>query len=279
MRILGAFCAFFLVFSCKGGSDSHEEPETAVIDSTLMLTDPGDQQDEEEQEVISLHVDEVFNDFLYTFIANHSLQKQRIMFPLTVVDVSGDTTMLQRQDWYDDFDFLTSNDYFTVLYNTEEQIEEEKLDTVERYVSVEQITFADATIKSYDFERTGGKWMLRGINSRHFADSDLGDFLSFYSSFSIDSLFRQEHLQRYVSISITDPEDDSQRIEGTIEREQFPIFCPSVPEGVISNIRYGQPYDNPGSMLLVKSGQGNGLQETFAFKKKSDTWQMVRYEN
>lgn len=279
VRILWAICALFLFFSCNNKGTSDANDEVAEIDSTLMLSGGHEDQEVDEIEEVSKHVDEVFNDFLYTFIENHHLQKQRIDFPLVVVSAQGDTTELQSQDWYDDFGFLTHNDYFTVLYNTEDQIEEEKLDTVERYVSVEQISFRDGIIKSYDFERNDGRWMLAGITFMPFSESELGDFLHFYSSFCSDSIYRQEHLARYVDISITDPEDDSQRIDGNIEREQFPIFCPSVPDGVISNIRYGQPYDNKSSMLLMKSGQGNGLQEIFSFKKRADKWQMVKYEN
>ena len=44
-------------------------------------------------------------------------------------------------------------------------------------------------------------------------------------------------------------------------------------------IRYGQTYDNPDGMILVKAGISNGLMDILDFRKKDGEWKLVSYEN
>ena len=144
---------------------------------------------------------------------------------------------------------------------------------------MEQILLVSQEIRRYDFQRKQGKWMLVRLRHLPFEADPAGDFLKFYSRFASDSLYREAHIAPYVAVSLLDPSDDMQHIEGSIEREQFPIFCPEVPSVSISNILYGQPYDNPSRMILQKTGYGNEMQELFTFAKQGRDWHLVKYEN
>jgi hypothetical protein len=79
---------------------------------------------------------------------------------------------------------------------------------------------------------------------------------------------------------MVDPNDDTQIIDGFISHEQWNAMgTNSIPEGIISNVRYGQKYLNSRRILIEKTGMGNGLSETFIFIKGKRGWSLVGYEN
>ena len=82
-----------------------------------------------------------------------------------------------------------------------------------------------------------------------------------------------------LKVMVLDPDEDDAYIEGTINAEQWRSFCPDVPQGIISNIRYGVQKYNSRQMILQKSGSSNGLQELFFFTKVDNEWYLKRYEN
>ena len=112
-----------------------------------------------------------------------------------------------------------------------------------------------------------------------FHESDIYDFLTFYARFSSDTLYQQAHIEQPLKVMVLDPEEDDSYIEGTINAEQWRSFCPDVPQGVISNIRYGVQRYRPKRMILQKSGSSNGMQELFFFTKEDNEWYLTRYEN
>ena len=124
-----------------------------------------------------------------------------------------------------------------------------------------------------------GKWILSSVRNLNFKESDLSDFLSFYSRFAQDTAFRSKSLARSIRISMLDPEDDTQMIEGFITRDQWITVDGGIPEGIITNIRYGQRYKRARNILMEKIGMGNGLSDTFFFSKNGRKWEMVGYEN
>ena len=81
---------------------------------------------------------------------------------------------------------------------------------------------------------------------------------------------------RYVT---ADPDDDFSMIEGTLDHEQWDAFKPQLPAGRLTNIRYGQTYDDPRRMILVKQGISNGLMDILTFRRRGGNWKLVSYEN
>lgn len=272
------FVLALVMGSCQWRSSAPEEEE-AYVDSTLLIVE-SDTLPKEQEEVMPVKADGTFDDFLFNFVRSARLQKERVRFPLPVVMEDSTRQMMSAEDWTDEFYFLSDAEFYTILWNSEEQIEEQKTDTAENNVSVEQILLVSQEIRRYDFQRKKGKWMLVRLRHLPFEADSAGDFLKFYSRFSSDSLYREAHMAPYIAVSLLDPADDMVHIEGSIEREQFPIFCPEVPSVSISNILYGQPYDNPSRMILQKTGYGNEMQEIFTFAKQNNKdWRLVKYEN
>jgi len=263
--------------SCQLKQSTPEEEETPV-DSTLLIVE-SDTLQKEQEEVMPVKADGTFDDFLFNFVRSARLQKERVRFPLPEVMEDNTRRLMTQDEWTDEFYFLSDAEFYTILWNSERQIEEQKTDTAENTVSVEQILLVSQEIRRYDFQRKQGKWMLVRLRHLPFDADPAGDFLKFYSRFASDSLYREAHMMPYISVSLLDPSDDMQHIEGSIEREQFPIFCPEVPSVSISNILYGQPYDDPSCMILQKTGYGNEMQELFTFARHGKDWRLVKYEN
>ena len=132
---------------------------------------------------------------------------------------------------------------------------------------------------SFDFIKDDGKWNLKTIRHIPFDKSDLADFLRFYSRFTQDSCFNYASLARSIHISMMDPEDEEQSIDGFVTRDQWNTVHSGIPKGVITNIRYGQRYKAPKRILMEKISMGNGMSETFAFRRNGTRWELSGYEN
>lgn len=103
--------------------------------------------------------------------------------------------------------------------------------------------------------------------------------MDFYRRFVSDAAFQQRSVSNPLRYVTTDPDDDFNTIEGTLDHDQWDAFKPQLPDGGITNIRYGQTYDNPDGMILVKAGISNGLMDILDFRKKDGEWKLVSYEN
>jgi hypothetical protein len=110
-------------------------------------------------------------------------------------------------------------DYTTAIYNSEKE-KNAKYDTCLVHAIVEKIDLDRETITSYDFINDGGKWSLVAIKNSIFQDSDLSDFLFFYSKFSNNQSYQYKSIAKSIRISMVMPGDDSQNIEGFVTREQ-----------------------------------------------------------
>ena len=253
--------------------------------------EPGDSipsaEDTEEEELEELgvedgsssHIDSVFNDFLFAYLHSRSLRRERTAHPLRLEHTSRPAEVLDQFDPEFEFGFL-SGEYFTTLYGNAAQMraeddEEQETDSV---VNVQRINLNDGTIRNFLFQREQRHWQLTAVREATFDDDELRDFLSFYARFSTDSLFQSQSIANPLRVSLQDPDDEEQSIDGTIHADQWPTFCAEVPGGIISNIRKSQYY-GPHRVVLRKSGMSDGMQEIFTFTRERDAWRLTRYEN
>ena len=129
-------------------------------------------------------------------------------------------------------------------------------------------------------QNPNGKWMLTQERINVFGQSGpLEQFLAFYQRFVADSLFQVKSISSPLRYVTTDPEDDFGTVEGTLDVAQWQAFKPQLPDSVLTNVRYGQTYDDPDDMILVKAGISNGLMDILYFKKRRGAWKLVAYEN
>ena len=274
------FCLFGIgVLSCGYFAKNDAKSEQAsVMDTVLSAADLlVSDEDLEMESRYDIRGDELFEDFLYSYINDEKLQMQRTFFPLKETLLDGTTRTISKDAWHAALDFI-NNEYTTTIYGNEQDKGMNESTTLNK-ASVEKIDLLGKVITSYDFVREEGKWNLQAITNTHFSECELNDFLTFYSSFSQDSLFQRRSLARSIRISIIDPENNTQTIEGFITREQWSTMHNVIPTGVITNIRYGQAYANAQKILMEKISIGNGMAETFLFAKNRNRWELVGYEN
>lgn len=276
---LTAFLCVLLLYACDAGKTPASRADVGAddVEADTLWADTLDAQDELLCIEDETHLDENFMDFLFSFARSRRLQRERICFPLPKIGSAGDTLMLQQADWNPDFSWM-EQDYYTILYNSMEQIEEVK-DSMPVQVMVEIYNLPSLGLTSYDFERREGRWNLVEQKELFIQQSDLSDFLVFYRHFSTDSLFQMSSIEQPLHFSYLDPEDEMTVVDGTIDVEQWPSFCPEVPSGIITNVRGGQTYRNPNRMVLQKCGQGNGLMEVFTFEKSGQRWMLTSYDS
>lgn len=270
-----------LIVSCSNGQKHVQErsdsDSVAVpvknIEVSLLLTD----EELAGESVYNDRVDELFDDFLYNYIHDKELRHKRTKFPLKEHLSDGSMRTVSEDMWHEVFDFM-DKEYTTTIYNNEQEKSITE-DTSLTQASLERIDLVKHVVTSYDFVKEDGKWILSSVRNLNFKESDLSDFLSFYSRFAQDTAFRSKSLARSIRISMLDPEDDTQMIEGFITRDQWITVDGGIPEGIITNIRYGQRYKRARNILMEKIGMGNGMSETFFFSKNGRKWEMVGYEN
>lgn len=221
--------------------------------------------------------DELFDDFLFNFVHDTLFQYQRTAFPLIEKLPNGKLKEIGISDLHNVLLFMDS-DYTTTIYgNDTEMVFNE--DTALMQASVEKIDLVNSLVTSYDFIKVAKRWNLKSIRNILFKDSELSDFLSFYSKFTTDLSFQNNALASSIHISMMDPEDDTQTIDGFITREQWSSMGNALPQGVITNIRYGKKYEVGNKVLMEKTSLGNGMSETFIFVKENNRWELVGYEN
>lgn len=259
-------------------SDSQSEPLQMMVDT--LKADSLEQEipefiEEVKEEEEFEYIDGDFDDFMFTFVRNNKLQKERVKYPLPFIAPKVDSTIYYL-NCRKEFEFL-NNDFFTILYGDPEQIEEVKNLSGDS-VSVERIDLDRSTINRYDFCRLDGKWMLTGICQSGLNGNELADFFVFYHQFSCDSIYQMGHISQPLKFGMIDPDDEGNYIEGTLDAQQWFSFCPEVPTGLITNIRYGQRY-TPEQVVLQKCGMANGMEEIFTFRRMTQEWMLTSYEN
>lgn len=272
-----------LLLSCDGSKTNTSEAENQTTDRA----DTASLAESESSASLTVsngltpkNVDEFFGDFIFSFIQDKHLQKERVRFPLKVcryVNGKQVVSQIEKKAWKHDSVFVTT-EFYTVLFNNEEQMELEN-STETEIVDIEKIDLTNGFVKVFHFEKENGLWMLCGQQEKNYKDSPLADFLNFYKKFAGDSLAQREAIADEIRFVTADPENDFGTIEGTLSVDQWFAFKPDLPDREITNIRYGQSYPNPNQIVFVKRGISNEMLDVLTFTKNNGHWKFVSYEN
>lgn len=217
--------------------------------------------------------DELFDDFLFNFIANRKLQMERISFPLPVFDSDGER-VVERNEWRMERFFMRQG-YYTLIFDNEEQMELVK-DTAVAHAVVERVLLGNGVVRKYSFDRIGGLWKLCRISEEKLDDNANAPFLRFYERFSVDTTFQVASLHDPVEFVGPDPDDDFGQITGVITPDTWSAFSAELPSGTIYNINYGQTCSDGGSKVFVIRGISNGLEVEMTFLRISGNWKLTR---
>lgn len=262
-------CALFFATGCteKNASGS----DTSVVDTLVTDTMESDSLSEMvEESPMPVAADELFDDFFFNFAASKKVQNERTLFPLQI-DSYGKISVIEKNKWIREKFFMTQG-YYTLIFNSYKQTALLK-DTTVNNVTVERISVKKAKVTRWHFARVRGLWHLDGKREMKLSEHPDAAFLRFYDRFSTDSAFQQQSLAESVSFTGPDPDDDFSTMTGDIMPEQWPMFAPELPSGVLYNIVYGsETYPKSNMRLFLIRGIANGLQIDMHFYKHAGGW-------
>lgn len=263
-----------LMFSCTGNrtGQGQEMPADSVVDSAdvaetdtmeLLITETP----------MPRAADAMFDDFLFNFLANKRLQKERIVFPLRIF--KGDKVeQMDKQQWKMEHLFMRQG-YYTLLFNDDKQMALMK-DTAVSEAVVEKILLRKKQVRAYIFHRIRGAWMLCEVRVSPLEENVNASFLSFYQRFAADSAFQVRSLNETVKFVGPDPDDDFNMMEGVITADTWEAFAPKLPAKSIYNVIYGKPQKEGSEKIFLLRGVANGLELELRFRKEGDKWLLMR---
>lgn len=268
------FIAFFvmslIMFSCTGNKANQTEDVPA--DSLADTTDISDVDSMElliTETPMPRAADAMFDDFLFNFLANKKLQKERVVFPLRVTE-NGKTTKIEKKEWKMEHLFMRQG-YYTLLFNDDKQMQLMK-DTAVSEAIVEKIMLNKNQVKNYVFQRIKGAWLLLEIRVNPIKSDVNASFLGFYKKFVNDSIFQVKSLSETVDFIGPDPDDDFNMMEGVITPDTWEAFAPQLPHKTLYNIIYGKPQAEGKQKIYLLRGVANGLEMELRFKKEGARW-------
>lgn len=271
-----------IAMACTGKKDGAapsaptDDPETEESSDTTELSTIDTLQLFTEKE-IPKSADLLFDDFFYSFTTDRNFRSQRVTFPLHGTE-AGQPAAMTREQWTYDNDF--SRPFYSVIYEREGDMAIQK-DTSLNSVSVEWVYLNEGRMERFHFQRTDGTWMLSDFEKEQTAQSPNSDFLQFYSQFISDSVFQRESLAEPLKLVSAwgGEEDGESEIELTPDdwfefRKEMPM-----PEGVMTNINYGQPALSENRKILLVEGMGSELYVKYKFDRLDGKWRLIEIEN
>lgn len=275
-RFLFVFSILGLLFSACQGQKSDGSTEEDAVDSTQVADTVASTLQEEIEDEVAMPkaADELFDDFIFNFAANKKLQSSRIVFPLKV-QRGEEVSYVKNGQWQMEY-FFMNQDFYTLLFDSEEELESAKENNSIKHAVVEKIYLEAKTVKQFVFDRIDGLWMLKEVIHMPLDESRNASFLTFYDQFSTDMEFQSKHLAESVIFVGPDPDDDFAQMEGVITPDTWEAFAPELPSGMIYNIVYGDAGKDSGRKIFVLRGIANGLEIELFFKNEGGKWKLTK---
>jgi hypothetical protein len=269
--------AGLLLVACQGQKSNSESAAEESADSTQTVDTTATTLQEEiaEEGPMPKAADELFDDFIFNFAANKKLQTSRVKFPLKVMR-GDEVSYVSKGQWQMEY-FFMNQDYYTLLFNSEEEMERVQQSTTIEHAVVEKIYLEAKTVKQFVFDRVNGLWMLQQVIHMPLSESKNASFLMFYEQFSKnENGYQAKHLSESVNFVGPDPDDDFGRMEGVITPDTWEAFAPDLPSNMIYNIVYGEPQKETGRKIFVLRGIANGLELELTFKHEGGKWKLTK---
>ena len=272
--VFAVFAVALLMFSCTGkkGGQGEEMPADSVAD-TAVVTETDTLELLITETPMPRAADAMFDDFIFNFVANKKLQKERIIFPLRKTE-NGKTELTEKDQWEMERFFMKQG-YYTLFFDNDKEMELMK-DTAVSEATVEKIQLKKNRVMDYLFQRIKGAWMLKEIRVTTLEQNPNASFLAFYQRFVSDSVFQIKSLNETVQFVGPDPDDDFNMMEGVITPESWEAFAPTLPTKVLYNIVYGKPIAEGNDKIFLLRGVANGLEMELHFKKVGGKWLLMK---
>ena len=247
----------------------------AVITDTIDTTSVDSLEEIIAETPMPKAADELFDDFFFNFASNKQLQRNRIVFPLTV-KTGEESHQVQRREWKMEKFFRTQG-YFTLIFDNTKQMKLVK-DTSINKVTVEKIRLGNGTVEQFQFERKNGQWVLAEIDNISYANTGNASFLTFLDKFLSDESSQQQSIENPLPYYGPDPqgEEENKCVNTEIAASEWRDFLPELPTEVLYNIDYGQTNASSNQKILMFKGIANGLETQLVFKKNGKDWRLVK---
>lgn len=268
--------AFFI--SC-GNKQAKIDPFVTLTSMVDSVSHRVDTLQEVEVRGVSkpMEADELFDDFIFNYALDDTLQRQRTVFPLPYYN-RNIPTKIEEHFWKHDYLFAKQS-YYTLLFDEEDDLDLVG-DTTLKSVQVEWIYLKTRMVKRYYFERKKGMWMLEAINLREMEKGENENFVEFYTRFVTDSVYQSKHISHPLQFVTIDPDDEFSILETTLDMNQWYAFRPVMPADRLSNINYGQKNEDLSNTKILKvNGIGNGYSNIFYFRRQDGEWELYKYED
>ena len=269
------FSVLVLLFSAcqsnKTGNSEVEEPADSAQKADTVSSSL--QEEIVEETPVPKAADELFDDFIFNFAANRTLQSSRIKFPL-LVKRGDEVSYVKKGDWQMEY-FFMKQDFYTLLFDSEKEMEAVKETNIEHAV-VEKIYLHSKAVKQYVCDRVNGLWTLQQVIHMPLSESRNASFLEFYEQFASSIEYQSDHLMESVKFIGPDPDDDFNQMEGVITPDTWEAFAPELPSGMIYNIVYGAPQKETGRKIFVLRGIANGMEMELTFKHEGGKWKLEK---
>ena len=279
MKINFLLFALFVGLWCTVGCKSRTETPAIVteqrVDTVKSDSVATDSTSTAAETPIPKKADEYFDDFAFAFMKKPRFQRSRIVFPLEHI-VDGKRSEIQKSAWkYDRM--YSARETYTLIFDSPKGAGMAKDTSVTRVV-VEELDLSRQRIKSYLFLRENSEWRLTRLSEEKMERSANSDFYAFYQRFSTDPAYQREHISSQLAFSTFD-EDNFKRMEGFISASQWPDFAPELPKNKLTNVLYGQTFNNSNLRLLSISSLSSGLTSTLTFRRRNGKWKLTRLDN
>ena len=266
--------AMFFGTGCTDKKEAKSD-STAVVTDTIDTTAIDSIEEIIAETPMPKAADELFDDFFFNFASNKQLQRNRIIFPLTVKN-GEESHKVQRQEWKME-KFFRSQGYFTLIFDNSKQMKLVK-DTSINKVTVEKIRLGQGTVEQFQFVRKDGQWVLSEIDNISYAKTGNASFLTFLDKFLSDEGSQQHSIENPLPYYGPDPEggEENKCVNAEIAASEWRDFLPELPSDVLYNIDYGQTNASSNQKILMFKGIANGLETQLVFKKNGHDWRLVK---
>lgn len=278
MKQLFTISLLSLLFcSCWHSSESTDSSEDEVVEDSIEAEE--DSLILFEEEDVPVSADELFDDFFFSFTTDQRFQMQRVKFPLKCKE-GQDELVISREEWKE-FNRFTTQEFYSVLYERESDMEIQK-DTAVNEVSVDWIYLDDDYVERYNFVRSqDGQWLLLDFGKEETSATPYASFVNFYAKFASDSIFQRESIQFPLHVVAEEQSDEDEGGEAYLSPDEWFEFRQEMPmpEGVMTNINYGQPSISQNRKILLVEGMSNGLYVKYKFDRTNGKWRLYEIEN
>ena len=215
-----------------------------------------------------------FGEFIYRFVSEENLQRDRIKYPLKMVK-DGTVDMVPSSQWkYDPMYALQDENTLILGSNGIPDVE----DTAKSAAVVQLIDLRRKRVREYKFVKMEVWWVLYEISESSYAASMDSGFWDFYGNFSRDEAFQQSHVHDPFYFKTYDS-DNFEEIAGWVAAVQWPAYRTYLPADTITNIIYDGKMPQSLYRTFVISSPSSGMNCSLIFKMDKGHWELVRLEN